>query len=161
MIIRISKLVLIFSFSFYLLLVVFNNITDYNSNFQFVRHVLMMDTTFPGNNGMWRAVNSEILHHVFYSAIIITESAASLFGFIGCFKMFNTLKSDTASFNDSKKPAVISLLISFVLWFIGFIVIGGEWFLMWQSDKWNGINAAFRITVIVLLILLFILKKDE
>lgn len=38
------------------LLVVFNNLTDYNSNYQLVHHVLMMDSTFPGNAGMWRAM---------------------------------------------------------------------------------------------------------
>ena len=160
MLLRISKLFLVSSFSLYLLLVVFNNLTDYNSNFQFVRHVLMMDTTFPGNNGMWRSINSETLHHLFYIFVIAAELTAAAFGIIGSIKLFTKLKSDSHTFNNSKKPAAVSLIISFVLWFIGFIVIGGEWFLMWQSNQWNGIEAAFRISVIALLMLIFLLKKD-
>ena len=58
MLIRLSKISLVASSAFFLLLVVFNNLTDYGSNFEFVRHVLSMDTTFPGNQGMWRALNS-------------------------------------------------------------------------------------------------------
>ena len=46
-------------------LVVFNNIIDYDSNCQFVRHVLMMDSSFPENRGIWRALNSPWLHTTF------------------------------------------------------------------------------------------------
>ena len=58
MTIRAAKLLLVLGVSFYYFLVVFNNLTDFNSNYQFVRHVLTMDTTFPGNHGMWRALPS-------------------------------------------------------------------------------------------------------
>ena len=34
------------------------NITDYASNFAFVQHVFMMDTTTPGNGIMYRAIAS-------------------------------------------------------------------------------------------------------
>jgi len=47
-------------------LVVFNNITDFDSNYEFVHHVLSMDSTFPGNHGMWRAMPSPTVHLVFY-----------------------------------------------------------------------------------------------
>ena len=43
-------------------LVVFDNITDYGSNYEFVRHVMMMDSTFPGIRGMRRAINTPLLH---------------------------------------------------------------------------------------------------
>ena len=58
MTIRLSKALLLFALGFYYALVVFNNTNDYNSNLTFVRHVLLMDTTFPGNHGMWRAIHS-------------------------------------------------------------------------------------------------------
>ena len=58
MTIRASKALLLFALGFYYMLVVFNNTNDYNSNLTFVRHVLLMDTTFPGNHGMWRSVHA-------------------------------------------------------------------------------------------------------
>ena len=41
------------------------------------------------------------------------------------------------------------------LWFVGFIAVGGEWFLMWQSKIWNGQDAAFRMFTMLFLILLY------
>ena len=62
MTLRIARISLVFSVALFYAFLVFNNLTDYNSNFQFIRHVLMMDSTFPGNNGMWRAINAPGLH---------------------------------------------------------------------------------------------------
>src|ERR1700732_5586213 len=61
MALRVSKAVLVFAIALFYTILVLNNITDYGSNNEFVRHVLMMDSTFPGNL-MWRAVNSPLVH---------------------------------------------------------------------------------------------------
>jgi predicted small integral membrane protein len=70
---RTAKLLLLAGVAFFYSLVVFNNLTDFNSNYQLVRHVLMMDTTFPGNHGMCRALTSSAAGHSFYIAIIAWE----------------------------------------------------------------------------------------
>ena len=44
MIIRLSKALLVCAIALFATLVAFGNITDYGSNFAFVRHVFMMDT---------------------------------------------------------------------------------------------------------------------
>jgi predicted small integral membrane protein len=54
--IRTAKVLLLAAVALFYTLVVFNNLTDFNSNWQFVRHVLPMDTTMPGNKGMWRPI---------------------------------------------------------------------------------------------------------
>ena len=58
MALRTAKILLILAIAFFYSIVVLNNITDYNSNYLFVRQVLMMDSTLPGNHGMWCALNS-------------------------------------------------------------------------------------------------------
>jgi hypothetical protein len=58
---RASKALLLFALGFYYTLVVFNNTNDYNSNLTFVRHVLLMDTTYPGNHGMWRSIHAPMV----------------------------------------------------------------------------------------------------
>ena len=70
MTLRTAKVMLVFAVALFYSLVVLNNTTDYNSNFQFIRHVLMMDSTLPGNRGMWRALNSPAWHTMFYLLII-------------------------------------------------------------------------------------------
>lgn len=37
-----------------------------------------------------------------------------------------------------------------MLFFGGFITIGGEWFQMWKSESWNGLEPAFRNSVLAL-----------
>ena len=76
MMLRLSKILLVFAIAVFYSLVVVNNLTDYPSNYQFVRHVLMMDTTFPGNRGMWRALDQPAVHTLAYISLIAWEFLA-------------------------------------------------------------------------------------
>jgi len=157
---RISKIVLVALTALYATLVAFNNITDYGSNFQFVRHVMSMDTTFPDNTAMWRAVTSPVLHHAAYGLIIAVEIVTAILAWLGAFMLWNS-RQDAGQFNDHKRLAGLALILGICLWFGGFIVIGGEWFLMWQSDAWNGVQAAFRITLFYAVTFGILIVKDR
>ena len=50
----------------------------------------------------------------------------------------------------------MALTVNLLLWFGAFLLVGGEWFVMWQSETWNGQDAAFRMFAVVGLILLFV-----
>ena len=56
--------------------------------------------------------------------------------------------------------AIIGVTLAFLLWFSGFMVVGGEWFAMWQSKTWNGQEAAFRFYMTALAVLLFVDQPD-
>jgi predicted small integral membrane protein len=51
--------------------------------------------------------------------------------------------------------------MGFLVWFLGFMVIGGEWFAMWQSDTWNGQDAAFKFYMTILAVLIFVKLPDQ
>jgi len=157
---RISKTLLVASVAFFYTLVVFNNTTDYNSNYQFVRHVLMMDSTFPGNNGMWRAINSPTIHTLFYMGIICWEAVTMVLCWTAAVRMGMALKKSDEEFRSSAKLAIGALTLGILMWFIAFISVGGEWFLMWQSHNWNGQDAAFRMLTILGIILLFVAQPE-
>lgn len=53
---RIAKAIMVASLALFALLVAFDNLTDYETNYAFVRHVLSMDTTFPGNPLLYRRI---------------------------------------------------------------------------------------------------------
>ena len=53
------------------------------------------------------------------------------------------------------------LALGLVLWFGGFLVVGGEWFQMWQSKTWNGQEAAYRFIVCIGLVLIFLNQRDD
>jgi predicted small integral membrane protein len=42
----------------------------------------------------------------------------------------------------------------------GLLVVGGEWFQVWQSQTWNGQQAAFRFYVTILAALIFVNRQD-
>ncbi len=107
MALRLSKCALLFAVGLFYLLVVFNNLTDYNSNYQFVHHVLMMDSTFPGNSGMWRAINSTIVHHAFYDSIIAWEILTTALCLWGAVNLARNLRAPAADFNAAKRIGVV------------------------------------------------------
>lgn len=157
---RLSKVVLIWSIALFAAFVAFNNLTDYDSNFAIVKHVLTMDTTFPDNKGLWRAIDSPVIHHIVYGMIILTEFVIAGLCGLGGLRLYQTLKQPVA-FNQAKGPALLGLILGFVLWFTGFMTIGGEWFLMWQSEVANGQQAAFRLVVIIGIVLIYLTQTDE
>ena len=160
MITRIAKLLLLAGIALFYTLVVFNNLTDFDSNYQFVRHVLTMDTTFPGNHGMWRALTSPALHLVFYLGIIGWEIVTMVLMWWGCLRLFAALRLRPAAFQEAKRVPVIALTLSLLMWLVAFLAVGGEWFLMWQSHAWNGQEAAFRNFTVAGIVLLFLLQPD-
>ena len=56
--------------------------------------------------------------------------------------------------------AVVGVGLGFLLWFTGFMVLGGEWFLMWQSKQFNGQEAAFRFYMTLLAVGIFVSLPD-
>ncbi|WP_405820422.1 DUF2165 domain-containing protein [Streptomyces sp. NBC_01390] len=134
----------------YIALVALGNITDFDSNQQFVRHVLAMDTTFKDDDLMWRAITSKGLADAAYVAIIAWETLAAFVLVAGTWLW---VRRDVER---ARSVSTYGLLMLMLLFGAGFIAIGGEWFAMWQSDDWNGLDAATRVFLlsgVVLLVL--------
>ncbi len=153
---RILKALLVALVALFAFLVGLNNITDYQSNFQFVQHVLSMDTTFEGNRLMWRSIEAPWVHHLGYLGIIIAELLTAILCAVGAWQMFRAREAGSGKFARGVLLASWGLTVGVVLWFGGFITVGAEWFLMWQSKSWNGQQAAFRFVVCLLVCLVFI-----
>jgi predicted small integral membrane protein len=160
MITRAAKLLLVAGIAFLYTLVVFNNLTDFDSNYQFVRHVLSMDSTFPGNHALWRALPSPAIHLAFYLGIIAWEIATAILLWWGVVRLGRSLRLGAISFNAAKRLSIVALTLSLLMWLVAFLSVGGEWFLMWQSHTWNGQDAAFRMFTVVGLVLLIVLQPD-
>ena len=54
------------------------------------------------------------------------------------------MTAHSTAFARSKDLAIAGLTLRLLLYIVGFIVIGGEWFAMWQSQIWNGPQKAFE-----------------
>jgi predicted small integral membrane protein len=157
---RVAKLLLLVSIAFLYALVVFNNLTDFGSNAQFVRHVLLMDTTLPGNHGMWRAISSPTVDLVVYLTIIVWETITTILLSWGSLRLMRALRLPAAEFNAAKSLSLVALTTSLLMWLVSFLTVGGEWFLMWQSRAWNGQEEAFRNFAIAGIVFLIFLQPD-
>ena len=145
---RLLQAFTLFSAGLYGLFVLMGNLMDYDSNYQFVKHVLSMDTTFEGNALMWRAITVPWMWTVGYIGIILAEAVFAALGLIGGIKLFLRCDADAATFNRAKSWGYGAYGVGFLIWFIGFIVIGSEWFAMWQSSTWNGKDTAMPLAIL-------------
>ena len=160
MTLRAIKTALVFGVAILYSLVVFNNIADYGSNYQFVRHVLLMDSTFPGNRGMWRAIHEPLLHTAFYVSIVAWETITMLLCWWGGICLARALRGTAEAFQRAKRVSIAALTLSLLMWLVAFLAVGGEWFLMWQSKSWNGQDAAFRMFTVVGIVLLLVAQAE-
>ena len=161
MTLRAAKVLLVFTVALFYSFVVLNNTTDFDSNYQFVRHVLMMDSTFPANRVMWRAMNSPALHTAFYISIIVWEAVTMILCWWGGVNLARAARGTAVTFNQAKRVAIAALTCALLMWLVAFLSVGGEWFLMWQSKTWNGQEAAFRMFTVIGIVLLLVAQPEN
>jgi predicted small integral membrane protein len=109
---------------------------------------------------MWRAVNSPLVHTVFYIGIIAWESVTMLLCWWAGGRLLKSYRADRAQFAAALNVAMIALTTSLLMWLVAFLDVGGEWFLMWQSKMWNGQEEAFRMFTIVGVVFLVVVQRE-
>ena len=157
---RITKIVMCLVLAVFCLLIAYDNIADYNANYEFVQHVMSMDTTFPDNKLMYRSVTNPIFWQIVYALIITTQFVFGVLFLAGAMRMWRMRNASAAEFNQAKTYAIAGALLAFLLWFFVFMVIAGEWFAMWQSKDWNAQQSSFRFYLTVLATLIFLSMPD-
>jgi len=157
---RYAKIMMSLVLAAFCLLVAFDNITDYGTNYLFVQHVMSMDTTFPGNALMYRSITNPTLWQIAYALIIAAEGVTGILFLAGAIRLFQVRHASGAAFNEAKALVIAGGALAFLVWFFGFMVVAGEWFAMWQSKDWNGQEAAFRFYMAVLGVIIFVSLPD-
>jgi predicted small integral membrane protein len=159
MVVRLCKTSLVGAIAAFFTLVVVNNLTDYDTNWRFVQHVLSMDTTFAGSSLRWRAITDPQLQAAIYWLIIATQIVTAVMLWLGMIRLAVAIRS--GAFNRSKAVAASGLTLGLLLYILGFVVIGGEWFAMWQSPTWNGQQKAISFVAMCGMVLIVLLSPDD
>ncbi|MFW9081637.1 DUF2165 family protein [Pseudomonas sp. P2757] len=159
--IRYSKILLMAYISFFGLLVMYSNFTDYASNYEYVGHVLSMDTTLVNPNIRYRAIESPMMHHRIYWFIITMEVTYTAFWLLGTYQLFRKRNDSAEMFHDAKKFSIIGLLIAIFIYYVCLQIVGVEWFDMDTSKTWNAKDWARHIVDFMLPLLIFIALKTE
>jgi predicted small integral membrane protein len=154
---RIFKTLLVGAVALDLTLAAVGNLTDYETNYAFVRNVLAMDTIFKDSTLRWRALTDPFWARAFYACIIAWEVVAAVLSWAGFFLMAR----GGTRWEKGKTWAEAGLGAALLLWLLAFLVVGGEWFAMWQSGTWNGTDAAFRMFAVYGIVLLYLTRPDS
>lgn len=137
----------------YYLLVAFDNITDPTnpnaSNWPFVQGVLSGDGV-PADSGFeWRFIDATWFQVLSYIGIITMESLAGIVLLIAGILGLRSARS-TQSWNRSQRWTFLGGIFGLTVFMFGFIVVGGNWFIMYLNSKWNGLMPAFENTMFTL-----------
>lgn len=128
----------------YFALVAFGNVTDFGTNQQFVRHVFAMDTTFGDPDVTWRKITSTGVADAAYVLVIVWEALTALVLIGGLVAWLR----GGAHEETARRLSTLGWIMAIALFAGGFITIGGEWFQMWQSTTWNGLQPALQNFVV-------------
>ena len=158
-VVRLAKVLMTAMLAAFAFIVTYDNLVDYGSNYEFVKHVLSMDTTFPGNSLMDRAITNPTAWSVAYAALITGEGLTFILLTVGTVTLIRALRRPAADFNRVKAWMIAGATAGFGVWFFAFMV-GGEFFAMWQSKIWNGQEAAFRFYMALIGVLIFVNQTD-
>ncbi len=159
--IRFAKILLLATIALWISLVVVGNLSDYGTNLLFVRHVLNMDTIFPHAHVHQRAIHWRLLHYAVYTLIVASEMLIAVACWLGAWCLWRVRHGSADVFRRAKRTAVLGLTVGVMLWLGVFVAIAGEWFGMWMSKQWNGIQSAFRFTIVLLVMLVWLTQSED
>ena len=128
----------------------FGNVTDPGSNMLFVSHIFSMDTTYKAPALMWRAITAPAMHWAGFGVIVAIEATITVLGALGLYKIWQNRCADEETFDAIKWYGYAAFALCIFVWGFIFQAAGGEWFASWQSEHWNGLRDATRITMLAL-----------
>ena len=160
MILRLAKMLFVAMISVLLLLVGIDNLLDYGTNYEFVRHVMSMDLVAPDSRLIGRAIASPVAWYLVYALIIAGEIGAGLLCAIGVLRLYRARRAPAAQFAAAKDFAIAGLMLALLLYFFGFMTVAAEWFQMWQAQSFNGQEAAFRLIACFGIALIFLCQRE-
>jgi predicted small integral membrane protein len=141
-------------------LIVAGNIHDPGTNYLFVQHVFSMDTISPASAMAEHALPIPLIWRIGFWTIVAGEALTAVLFAMATVELFRSQKSSPRDFHRAKRFVFAGAGCGFLVWFVAFLAVGGEWFAMWQSQVWNGQQAAFRILASILLVLIFVAQPD-
>ena len=154
---QLSKAAVAFSVGFFCLLVGYDNIIDFNTNYEFVNAVLSMDQMEPFFSGnkviLARAITNPEIHLIAYWLIIIGELTTGAVCMIGALLMFTSINKPR--FVKGQVTYMVGATFAILLWYLGFAVVGGEYFAMW-ANKMNGQNKAYTFATFILITAIYV-----
>lgn len=162
MAIRYLKIILVFFVGLQALLYVTGNIANWDSAVHHVGYVLGMEGHELYTVPIFPAITHGVLVTIAFLIILTGEFLVGALSLKGAWDLWKVRKDAADAFNASKTYAVLGTGMAMVVWFGGFIVIGGALFQMWQTQLGDAsFSGAFVYAVTAGVVMLFVNQPDK
>jgi predicted small integral membrane protein len=156
---RIIKTLLVAGMALFLTLAALGNLTMLDGGYGAVATAVGMEGTRQHPMAMWRAIETPALIWLGLGGIVLLELVGAVLCWMGAARMW-AARGSAATFTVAKRMAHLGLGVTACLYFIGFMAIAQEWFLMWQNQQINVLQDAFRMFASAALISLWLSVDD-
>lgn len=162
MTIRYLKVALVFFVGLQAWLYFAANIANWDSGLSVIGYVLSMEGHEYYTVGLFPALTSPVAHTLAFLIILAGEFLAGALALKGTLDLWKARGDGAEAFNKAKNFAIAGCAMSMVVWFGGFIVIGGALFQMWQTEIGGGsFDGSFVYAVTAGLVLLIVDRPDH
>jgi predicted small integral membrane protein len=162
MAIRILKIVLVLFVGLQGWFYVAGNIANWDAGLGAVAYVLGMEGHEIYGTHIFPPITNTTLVTVAFLIIISGEFLVGALSLTGAWHLWQARNGNAASFNSAKTFAILGAGMALVVWFGGFVVIGGALFQMWQTQVGTGsFNGAFIYAATSAFVLLFVNSHDS
>ena len=156
---RVVTSVFVLMVASYYLLVAFDNITDPTnpnaSNWPFVQGVLSGDGV-PADSGFeWRFIDATWFQVISYIGIMTLELLTGIVLLVAGILGLRRSRS-SKRWNSAQRWTFLGGILGLTVFMFGFVVVGGNWFIMYLNSKWNGLTPAFENTMFTLGMLILV-----
>lgn len=156
---RVCTSIFVLMVAFYYLMVAFDNITNPTnpnaSNWPFVQGVLSGDGVPPDSGFGYRFIDAEWFQVLSYIGIIAGETLTGILlaiaGILGLRR-----SSSCPRWGGAQKWTFAGGTLGLAVFFVGFMAIGGNWFIMYLNSKFNGLEPAFQNSVMTVFMLVLV-----
>lgn len=160
--IRILKIVLVLFVGLLALFFAAANIANWASGLETVGYVLGMGGHDYYSNPIFLPITNAFLIAAAFLIIIAGESVVGALSLKGAWDLWRKRKVGADEFDSAKTFAILGCGMAMVVWFGGFMVLGGGLFQMWQSEIGAGsFRDAFTVAVTSGIIMLFLNTPDR
>jgi len=161
MAIRYLKIVLLICVALQGLLYGIQNIANLDQAFAAVAYVLSNQDHAVYPNSAFPAVTHPVLLWMALVSVLIGEFGAGILGGKGAWDLFANRNAPADVFNSAKTYGILGCGIAVVTWFGLFMVIGGAYFQMWQTQAGDAsFSGSFMFMGSSAFVMLFLNMKD-
>lgn len=162
MAIRYLKIVLITFVGLQGWLYVAGNLANWDAGLGAVAYVLGMQDHAVYSNPIIPPITGPVVVTLAFLVILAGEFLIGALSLKGAWDLWRARKASADAFNSAKTYAILGAGMAMVVWFGGFIVLGGALFQMWQTQAGAGsFNGAFVYSASSGLVLLFVNSHDR